>query len=55
VVVALAPITRGSRREVLAIRLLRPYVVGSACFAFEKEDFLANRASADEVHAMSLA
>jgi nicotinamidase-related amidase len=31
------------------------YVVGSACFAFEKEDFFGQSRSADEVHAMSLA
>lgn len=31
------------------------YVVGSACFAFEKDDFFGHARSADEVHAMSLA
>ncbi|MCW8355883.1 MAG: cysteine hydrolase family protein [Marinomonas sp.] len=31
------------------------YVVGSACFAFEKEDFFGQARSAEEVHAMSLA
>jgi nicotinamidase-related amidase len=31
------------------------YVVGSACFAFEKDDFFGQLRSADEVHAMSLA
>ncbi|RBP81100.1 cysteine hydrolase [Marinomonas rhizomae] len=31
------------------------YVVGSACFAFEKDDFFGQPRSADEVHAMSLA
>ncbi|NLQ17452.1 cysteine hydrolase [Marinomonas sp. M1K-6] len=31
------------------------YVVGSACFAFEKDDFFGQSRSADEVHAMSLA
>lgn len=30
------------------------YVVGSACFAFEKEDFFGLSRSADDVHAMSL-
>ncbi|BFM50632.1 cysteine hydrolase family protein [Marinomonas sp. THO17] len=34
---------------------LRVYVVESACFAFEKEDFYGLLRSADEVHAMSLA
>ncbi|MGO2355737.1 MAG: cysteine hydrolase family protein [Marinomonas foliarum] len=33
----------------------KTYVVGSACFAFEKEDFFGQSRSADEVHAMSLA
>lgn len=33
----------------------KTYVVGSACFAFEKDDFFGQARSADEVHAMSLA
>ena len=33
----------------------KTYVVGSACFAFEKDDFFGQTRSADEVHAMSLA
>ncbi|WP_111637525.1 cysteine hydrolase family protein [Marinomonas shanghaiensis] len=33
----------------------KTYVVGSACFAFEKDDFFGQSRSADEVHAMSLA
>ncbi|AWX98582.1 isochorismatase [Marinomonas primoryensis] len=31
------------------------YVVGSACFTFDKEDFFGQSRSADDVHAMSLA
>ena len=34
---------------------VKTYVVGSACFAFEKDDFFGQARSADEVHAMSLA
>jgi nicotinamidase-related amidase len=33
----------------------KTYVVSSACFAFEKDDFFGQSRSADEVHAMSLA
>lgn len=33
----------------------KTYVVGSACFAFEKDDFFGQSRSASEVHAMSLA